>query len=408
MEYTPHQYQILAKKYILKKDRMLLEFRQGMGKKSIVLSGVKELIDKGEINKTLILVPSIYKMRKWIKEVELWNHLKCLNIVTISGKDRNNFININGSDIYITHRENIAWLVNRKEFMFDMIIIDDIDLFSNPKSLRYKKMLDICTSVKKIIGIMHSKQNMELRLWDVMYILDRGERLGKNKDGFWDRFFFSYMDKNNKSIHRELKKDSKKSIYRILKDIIVNEDCVGKESMPRKIYTKTELELDAVELSKYMYLSCNDVHTDELRQLANGCIEIKGHRFVLHKKKINELRAICEDCNEDMVIIYQYDSDLKHIKENIANIKVIQSMHDVQKWNDGNYKCIVINAEFGGIENRFNLRGERVVWYSLPGTFNLYVNMNRRFNWEDNRNLIIHNLVVKDTIDEVIYGRISE
>ena len=406
MEHTLHMYQILAKNQILLKDKVLLEFRKGMGKKSIVAMAVRELLEKKEINKVLILVRSLYKIDKWMNELRLLGYNN-LNIEKIQGKSSGKFIYHDAANVYITHRENIKWLTEN-EFMFDMVVLDEIDLFCNSKSLRYKKMLDICTSVKRIVGIMEHKKNIEYKLWDIMYLLDRGKRLGKIKAGYWDRFFFSYVDRKYRTIHRELKQNSTKSIYNILMDVVVNEDTVGIEHIPRNLYIGTMIDLDVVEMSKYMFLMRNNAEINELKQLANGCIEIKGRRFVLHNKKICELMSICEDCDDDIVIVYQYESDLQYIKENIMNIKVIQSMNDIQKWNEGQFKCIAIYVEFGGIDNIYKLRGDRVIWYSLPEKFKEYINMNKRFQIRDKKCLIIHNLVVKDTIDEITYETIEQ
>ena len=129
MEYTLNMYQILAKNQILSKDKVLLEFRKGMGKKSIAAMAVRELLDKKEINKVLILVRSLYKIDKWMNELRLLGYNN-LNIVKIQGKSSIKFINHNVANVYITHRENIKWLTEN-EFMFDMVVLDEIVLFCN-------------------------------------------------------------------------------------------------------------------------------------------------------------------------------------------------------------------------------------------------------------------------------------
>ena len=60
-----------------------------------------------------------------------------------------------GADITIINRENLQWLIESSGFPFDydMVVIDELSSFKNHNSRRFKSLLKVRPSVKRIIGL---------------------------------------------------------------------------------------------------------------------------------------------------------------------------------------------------------------------------------------------------------------
>ena len=77
MRYCPHDYQKYAINFILENPIAAVFLDMGMGKTSIVLTAIMELIYKRfEVRKVLIVAPLRVARNTWPEEIKKWEHLK--------------------------------------------------------------------------------------------------------------------------------------------------------------------------------------------------------------------------------------------------------------------------------------------------------------------------------------------
>ena len=86
MEYKPHDYQQFAINYILEHPIAAVILGMGLGKTSITLTAIEQLIyDSFEVSKVLVVAPLRVARNTWSDEIHKWNHLKHLRYSIVLG-----------------------------------------------------------------------------------------------------------------------------------------------------------------------------------------------------------------------------------------------------------------------------------------------------------------------------------
>ena len=86
MIYNPYEYQKRATQKILDTPYVGLFLGMGLGKTSVTLTAVNELIyQRFEIARVLVVAPLAVAQDTWSRESEKWDHLKHLKVAKILG-----------------------------------------------------------------------------------------------------------------------------------------------------------------------------------------------------------------------------------------------------------------------------------------------------------------------------------
>ena len=120
MRYSPHDYQKYAINFIKEHPVAAVLLDMGMGKSSITLTAVRDLIyDSFEVSKVLVIAPLRVAKNTWSAEIEKWDHLKDLRYSVAVGTASERMEALRAeSDVYIINRENIPWLVEKSGLPF--------------------------------------------------------------------------------------------------------------------------------------------------------------------------------------------------------------------------------------------------------------------------------------------------
>jgi hypothetical protein len=78
MKYNPHDYQSYATQFILEHPVAAILLQMGLGKSVITLTAMKELFDRGEISRALVIAPLRVARDTWPEEIRKWDHLQGL------------------------------------------------------------------------------------------------------------------------------------------------------------------------------------------------------------------------------------------------------------------------------------------------------------------------------------------
>ena len=155
MQYKPHDYQQCAINYILEHPIAAVILGMGLGKTSITLTAIEQLMyDSFEVSKVLVVAPLRVARNTWSDEIHKWEHLKHLrySIVLGTAADRKKALAAD-ADIYVINRENLQWLVEQSgvPFDFDMVVLDELSSFKNWNSKRFKAF-EFCKKIHQTIG----------------------------------------------------------------------------------------------------------------------------------------------------------------------------------------------------------------------------------------------------------------
>ena len=422
-----HAYQERGVQFIKDVPKCGLFIDLGMGKTLTSLTAVADLSDSMDINKTLIIAPLRVANTVWHKEIKSWEHIKHLSysICTGSEKDRLQGL-MKNADVYIINRENIKWLVDRygKKWPFDMVVIDESSSFKSATSQRWKALRKVTPYIDRTVLLTGTPApNGLMDLYAQIYLLDTGERLGRNMTAYKARFFEAdYMGYKYTPC-----KGSENIVYSLISDLVMTMraedylqlpdriDLVQSVTLPPKI----KKQYDTLE--KEFIADINDTEiavfnaaalANKLLQFSNGAAYTDEHKnwIELHNGKLDALKEIIEDnSGENILVAYNYKTDLERLQKTFPDAVVLDKEGlAVEKWNKGEIKMLLAHPASAGHGLNLQHGGSMIVWFGLNWSLELYQQFNGRLHRQGQTKpvRIIH-LVAEGCIDEKVMKAIE-
>lgn len=422
MKYKPHEYQSYATEFILSHPISAVFLEMGLGKSVITLSAIFDLcLDSFLVCKVLVIAPLRVARDTWPAEIKKWDHLKGLSYSVVVGTEKERIDALKKqSTLYIINRENVDWLVHKSgiPFHFDMVVIDELSSFKSYGAKRFKSLLKVRPSVKRIVGLTGTpSSNGLMDLWAEFRILDLGQRLGRYISHYRNTYF--KPDKRNAQIIFSYKPlpGAEDEIYKQISDITISMKSTDYLKMPEYVSNEVFVTLSDKEWKVYsdfkedMVTNLGDEDIDavnaavlsgKLLQMANGAVydsENKAH--VIHDKKLDALEDLIEGANGKPVLVaYWYKHDLERIKDRFP-VRQIQSSKDIEDWNNSKIPIAVIHPASAGHGLNLQSGGSTLIWFGLTWSLELYQQTNARlYRQGQNETVVIHHIIAKDTIDE--------
>lgn len=424
MKYNPHSYQEYAIKFIESHPISALFLDMGLGKTSITLTAVNELLfDSFEVRKVLVIAPLRVARKTWCDEIKKWDHLNNIKYSIVVGTEKERISALNEkADIYIINRENIDWLVNKSEykFDFDMVVIDELSSFKNHQSKRFKSLMKIRPKVKRIVGLTGTpSSNGLMDLFAEFKVLDLGERLGYFIGQYRNTYF--KPDKTNGAIVYSYKPlpNAEDSIYERISDITVSMKASEYLKMPELVISNYQVEMSEDEKKQYDEMKKNLICeikdgeitvsnagslSNKLSQFANGAVYDDEQNIVeIHSRKLDALEDIIESMNgKPLLVAYWYKHDLQRIKKRF-DVREIKTGKDIADWNKGKIPVALIHPASAGHGLNLQQGGSTLVWFGLTWSLELYQQTNGRLYRQGQKNtVVIQHIVTKGSIDEQI------
>lgn len=424
MKYNPHSYQEYAVKFIESHPISALFLDMGLGKTSITLTAVNELLfDSFEVRKVLVIAPLRVARNTWCDEIKKWDHLSNIKYSIVVGTEKERISALNEkADIYIINRENVDWLVNKSgyKFDFDMVVIDELSSFKNHQSKRFKSLMKIRPKVKRIVGLTGTpSSNGLMDLFAEFKVLDLGERLGYFIGQYRNTYF--KPDKTNGAIVYSYKPlpNAEDSIYERISDITVSMKASEYLKMPELVISNYQVEMSEDEKKQYDEMKKNLICeikdgeitvsnagslSNKLSQFANGAVYDDEQNIVeIHSRKLDALEDIIESMNgKPLLVAYWYKHDLQRIKKRF-DVREIKTGKDIADWNNGKISVALIHPASAGHGLNLQQGGSTLVWFGLTWSLELYQQTNGRLYRQGQKNtVVIQHIVTKGSIDEQI------
>lgn len=422
MKYEPHSYQRYAIEYIKEHPISAILLDMGLGKTSITLSAVADLLfDSFEVSKVLVIAPLRVAKTTWKDEIQKWEHLNILEYSIVTGTEAERLSALNKqADIYIINRENIQWLIEKSgvEFDFDMVVIDELSSFKSWRSKRFKAFMKVRPKVKRIVGLTGTpSSNGLMDLFAEFKILDMGERLGRFIGQYRNTYFSP--DKRNGQVIYSYKPlpFAVKEIYNKISDITISMKAKDYLKMPELIINNIEVEMSCREMKLYNKLKSDMVLdidgkeldapnaaalSNKLLQMANGAVYDDEKAVVeIHDKKLDALEDLIEATNGKPVLVaYWYKHDKDRIMQRFQ-AEEINTSADIDKWNKGEMPVALIHPASAGHGLNLQQGGSTIVWFGLTWSLELYQQLNARlYRQGQKETVVIHHIITKNTIDE--------
>lgn len=426
-----HGYQRHCVQYILDNPFCCLFLGVGLGKTISTLTALNVLkYDRFEIGKVLVIATKRIAEHTWQDEIKNWEHVNHLTVTSLvcTEKQRIQKLKSSNTDIFTINREMVAWLVAhlKGSWPFKTVVIDECSSFKNSDSSRFRALRVVRPLITRLIGLTATPAPNSLEeLWPQMYLLDRGERLGKTLTQYRERYF---VKKENGYGYRLRTSDDvilgkdiyEREIYDRVSDICISMKAEDYLTMPERIDTDELITLPEAVFSRYktfereavMQLSGQritavnaGVLAGKLLQFSNGAVYDENKQYhEIHDLKIEALAESLESLNGNPVLcFYNFQSDVARIKKKLKQFKphLIEGPGDIDKWNNGGIPFLLAHPASAGHGLNMQYGGSDIFWFGLPWSLELWMQANGRIHRQGKVGAVrVKRFLTKGTMEE--------
>ena len=422
-----HPYQRVAVDHILSHTHCALFLECGLGKTVSTLTAINKLMyEELAINKVLVVAPKRVAESVWDAEIEKWEHLKHLKISKVVGdaKTRLNALQTR-ADIYTIGRDNIAWLCKLyagKRMPFDMLVIDELSSFKNHKSVRFKHLRVVQPQFLRVVGLTGTPApNGLIDLWAQIYLLDRGERLGKFITRYRDEYFRPGRRNGAVIYTYDLRKGADQAIHKKISDICMSMKAKDYLTLPKRITNIIKVNFDEALRKQYETFEKEQVLSlledgaeitalsaatlsNKLLQFANGAIyDEEGGVHHVHDLKIEATKELLDDANGKPVLIaWTFRHDRDRLMEALKSYhpRELKSGDDIRAWNEGKIPVLLMHPASGGHGLNLQAGGHIIIWFGQTWSLELEQQFNARLDRQgQTESVIVNKIIASNTID---------
>lgn len=437
-----HGYQLKGLEFIKSVRNCGLFLDMGLGKTVTTLTAIDHLLNEAfEVQKVLIVAPKTVAETVWKQEAKNWKHLAHLSIEIVTGTERQRLTALNkAADIHVISRDNLTWLLGLYGGLktpFDMLVLDELSSFKSHKSQRFGALKVVAPSFKRIVGLTGTPApNGYTDLWSQIYLLDRGERLGRNITNFRERFCTikkSYVPNADKFITTQ---ESEAVISAKIQDICISMKAKDYlDLIPCRIIVR-KVQLPSKDLEKYKAFERDkllEIDTDDetgvvtafnaaavsnkLMQYANGAIydEDKTVHW-LHDAKLDALADLIEEAKGEPVLVaynFQHDRDrlMARFKKQGArelNEKGTDRATILEQWNRKEIPILIAHPASAGHGLNMQKGGHILAWFGLCWSLELYQQFNKRLDRQGQTEMVCnYHFITEGTRDEDVMAALE-
>lgn len=422
-----HDYQKTCVKHIIERPYCGLFLEMGLGKTVSTLTAINYLMYRElEVDNVLVIAPKRVVESVWQEEAAKWSHLCHLRFSKIIGsQDRRIAAMRKKADIYLVSRDNIAWLCGQfpdGRLPYDMIVIDELSSFKSNKAVRFKAMKSARPFIKRLVGLTGTPApNGLIDLWPQIYLMDRGERLGRTITTYRYRYFRPDRTNGHIVYSYRLLPGADELIRDKISDICISMKSDDYLQLPERLERSVNIDMPKPLLAQYkkfekekvieLYGNGDEITavnaaslSNKLLQFSNGAIyDENGEAHEIHKLKLEALKEIVDDAQGQPVLVawtYRFDRD--RIMRYMAEYKPgeLKTAADIRDWNNGKVQLLLAHPASAGHGLNLQAGGHIVVWFGLTWSLELYQQFNARlYRQGQSQPVVIHHLVVNGTHD---------
>ena len=423
MKFIPHDYQQYAIDFIESHPTAAVLLDMGLGKTVITLTALNDLLfDRFEISRILVIAPLRVARNTWPQEIGKWEHLNHIRYSVAVGteKERRDALRKQAS-LYIINRENVPWLVEKTDFSYDAIVIDELSSFKNWSSKRFKALMKVRPLAKRVIGLTGTPSgNGLMDLFAEFKVLDMGQRLGRFITKYRQDYFVP--DKRNGQVvfsYAPLP-GAEERIYEKISDITISMKAADHLRMPELIESEYSVRMNEEEKKMYadmceqlvLQLKGDEVTaanagvlSGKLAQMANGAVYTDGRTTLhIHDRKLDALEDIVESMNgKPLLVAYWFRHDAERIEKRVPCVR-LDTDDAIARWNRGEIPVALIHPASAGHGLNLQSGGSTLVWFGITWSLEFYQQTVARLHRQGQsaKTVVVQHIIAKGTIDERI------
>ena len=434
---------------------VLLGAFMGSGKTATSLHAARRLLDEGKVKKVLIVAPLNVAKDTWPDELLVWDFAQRFTYTVIVGDEQQRREAANKDvELYIINRENYNWLYEMlgiRRWNFDLLIYDEAsrlkggDKKTNPVARKdgtvgrarishFGRLAMTRHKFKRVWELTGTPApNGVIDLWGPLYVLDKGERLGRSITKFRERWFrydqyaraYEPFDHSEAEITERLK-----GVFHCLKE----EDYLSLPPLKivdRFVTLAPKIMAQYKEFERTLALEEYDVEAlnngvlcNKLLQFANGSVyadadeqdpddwRTKSVAKYVHSTKLDELSSIhAEAGGRPLLIAYSYKFDVQAIKKRFPKFRIFgETANDLRDWNRGKLDGLVLHPASAGHGLNFQKGSNIAVHYGLNWSLELYQQFNKRLHrrGQESDTVWLYRILARGTNDMRVAQRLED
>lgn len=403
----------------------------GTGKTLTILSLLRRLRLATNWRRVLIIAPLRVMYYVWPEEITKWGFDYSYTILHGNKKDA---AITEDTDIHLVNPRGLKWFCEKNKNKYDILVLDESQLFRNPTSVRMELMRRLVPTFKRRYILTGTPEPKSVEnLWSQMYILDQGQTLGTRVTHFRNAYFYHQV-KNNVHYYHPIPGMDKvvwgrvnPLCYRIdaetnlsLPPLIVNDIKVGLPKSAQKVYDDMERELFAEINGAERFAPTSGAKYGICRQIAGGALYRENSRQydTMHKAKLLALDELIAELNgKPLLVVFNFRHELERMQAHFnqhcpaiygaSNEKTVKQI--LEAWNKGKLPLLLAQAQ--SISHGLNMQsgGNDIAWYTLTDDYDIYEQLNRRIYRSGVEGTVrIHRIIAKGTIDQMVLSMLSK
>jgi SNF2 family DNA or RNA helicase len=404
----------------------------GLGKTVTTLTALADMMDRFDTSKVLLVAPLRVAQYTWPDEIAKWTHTRDIpySVITETQKQRIAAL-ASKAPVHIVNFDNLVWLVKHVltttggRWPYDQVIVDESSWVKNPASKRAQALVHVRPAIERMIQLTGSPAgNGLLNLWNQLYLLDYGERLGNTQKAMKDRWF-EVLEFTEYGPVWGLRMGASEEIHQRVSDIALSLRSKDYLDMPdtvvvpvyydlppnlRAQYDKLERDLWIEVGEKGIEAVNGGAASNKCRQFVNGFVydeEKTAHK--IHSLKLELLKeTVDEAAGQNILLGYQYKPDRRAIEGAFPQALHVDGDNALERWNRGTVPLLLAHPKSAGHGLNLQDGGHLVIMYGLDWSLELYEQLVARLARQGQRYpVIVYLLMARNTIDELMWLRIQ-
>lgn len=344
------------------------------------------------------------------------------------------------ADIYTINFENLPWLVESftgLDWPYKIIVADESTKLKGFRlrqgTQRARALAAVAFKSGRYVNLTGTPApNGIADLWGQNWFVDKGVRLGHSFSSFTQRWF--YPDHSGYGIVPH--KHSQKEIEERLKDITISINAADyfslEEPIVNNIYIDLPPEARALykSMEKEMWMKLTEDSRDhdvfafnaasrtmKNLQLANGAAYVgeDAEKWAeVHDAKIKALESVVEEAaGMPVLVAYHFRSDLERLRKHFPRGRVLdKAPQTIKDWNEGRIPLLFAHPASAGHGINLQDGGNIIAFFGLNWSLEEHqqiierIGPTRQKQSGHNRPVFIHNIIARNTVDELVLERL--
>ena len=411
----------------------------GAGKTAITLHAIAEMLRLGFISRAVVVAPRAVADSTWAQEAALWESTRALRVVTLRGVPSKRRAQASeAADVFCIGRDGLAeknahrgciasadLLALAVDAPRTLLVVDEASSIKNPRSSRFRALAFFKWG--RVIELTGTPTPQGVAdVWSQMYLLDRGEALGKNITAFRRRYMtqgfggFGWRERPGAADdvlarirHLVLRLEAPPPCEVICEDVPV---ALSEAEMSH--YDDFRHEMAAMIQGQEVTAVSAGALTTKLCGWASGGMYCGDDVLRPHTRKRDALLDLFGRLKPPFFVLYWFMFSIDDIKEaaRAAHLRfVLFDSRDpkiVPAWNAGEIDVLAAHPQSAGMGLNLQAGGSTEIWVTLPWSSELWLQTIARLARRGQRDTVrVYRLIAQGTIDEhvsdVLEGKID-